>query len=120
MPRYTLHWVEPPVTLMSAHPTPCVVCVWPMQLSMSMLEIYNETIGDMLNRDDAKLAVREHPKEGVHVPGLTINTVSSAEAVVEIMGTGYRNRTTFATDMNEHSSRSHWYVLVDMTTAFCE
>jgi kinesin family protein C2/C3 len=41
------------------------------------------------------------------VPGLVMEPVKCRDDVVAIMKRGYKNRTTFATNMNEHSSRSH-------------
>ena len=84
------------------------------EVNITLLEIYNEEIRDMLrapSADAAKLQVKEG-KDGMYVPGLTEVPVNSAAEVLATMRQGYKNRTTFATDMNEHSSRSHWYVWV--------
>lgn len=43
----------------------------------------------------------------MHVPGLTIETIRSMEDVDALVETGKKNRSTFVTHMNEHSSRSH-------------
>lgn len=78
-------------------------------LSVTLLEIYNETIRDMLCDPKAppkKLVVRESA-EGMTVPGLTQVDVGSLQEVLDLIKHGYGNRTAFATDMNEHSSRSH-------------
>ena len=88
---------------------------WAYEISVSLLEIYNEDIRDMLGErgpdglpvSQGKLQVRESKEGGMHVPGLTLERVENAEDVLGIMGRGYKNRTTFATNMNEHSSRSH-------------
>jgi kinesin family protein C2/C3 len=86
---------------------------WAFSISVSLLEIYNEEILDMLAErgpDGASaggnLSVRE-TKEGMAVPGLVMEAVTCRDDVVAIMKRGYKNRTTFATNMNEHSSRSH-------------
>lgn len=76
-------------------------------ISASLLEIYNETIRDLMTKDkDKKLDVRQG-SDGVHVPDLTITEVHDMDGVNEVIDTGKKNRTTFATNMNEHSSRSH-------------
>jgi kinesin family protein C2/C3 len=86
-------------------------------ISVSMLEIYNEAINDMLAERPAagsggrggeatKVVLREGP-QGVFVQDLTVKPVEGLEDVLRLMKQGYRNRTTFATNMNEHSSRSH-------------
>lgn len=43
----------------------------------------------------------------MYVEGITKVPVDSPKEVLDIMTQGYRNRATFATNMNEHSSRSH-------------
>ena len=71
------------------------------------------------------LAVRQHPKTGFFVEGLTLTAVSSysevgaccaalpSHAQVERrMAQGTLNRTTASTLMNETSSRSHMVVLI--------
>jgi kinesin family member C2/C3 len=82
------------------------------EVTITLLEIYNEEIRDMLRSPSAepiKLSVKES-KDGMYVPGITEVPVNTSAEVLAIMRQGYKNRTTFATDMNEHSSRSHWCV----------
>lgn len=79
---------------------------------MSMLEIYNETVRDLLGQRDAKeglpkLEIRMLAEGEFDVPGLTLNEVNSMEEVVKHMMLGKQNRAVGAHDMNEHSSRSH-------------
>ena len=79
------------------------------EVSITLLEIYNEEIRDMLRAPGApktKLPVKEG-KEGMYVHGITTVPVHSRAEVLSIMKQGYKNRSTFATDMNAHSSRSH-------------
>lgn len=65
-----------------------------------------------------KLEIRKHPtattQNAVYVPGLTNVTVKSVEDVWELMERGARNRSQHATDMNEHSSRSHLILSVNV------
>jgi kinesin family protein C2/C3 len=79
-------------------------------LSLSMLEIYNETIRDLLDSSKAtnkdKLDIRQTP-EGNMVQGLTEIVITSYEQVRELMKQGQANRAVGSHDMNEHSSRSH-------------
>ncbi len=44
------------------------------------------------------------------MPGLRQEAVTSLEEVARVLQKGKQNRTTFATNMNEHSSRSHLVV----------
>lgn len=85
---------------------------WTFTLTLSMLEIYNETIHDLLNNNNGakmekeKLDVRQTP-EGNQVVGLTDVPITNMEQVKELMRQGQNNRAVGKHDMNEHSSRSH-------------
>ncbi|CAK0848334.1 unnamed protein product [Prorocentrum cordatum] len=89
---------------------------WKIELKCALVEIYNEEIRDLLadtskRRSGEKLQVRQG-KEGNFLPGLTQQTVASAEEVEELLATGSSNRQMAATDMNAHSSRSHLLVQI--------
>jgi kinesin family protein C2/C3 len=81
---------------------------WEYTVTFSTLEIYNETIRDLLDAtaDREKLDVRQTPN-GNSVPGLTEVQVTSAAQVLNLMSQGQSNRAVGSHDMNEHSSRSH-------------
>ncbi|XP_067052356.1 kinesin-like protein KIFC3 isoform X2 [Acropora muricata] len=80
---------------------------WQFTINVSVLEIYNEMLRDLLGEDPSqKLEIRKGPS-GLFVPGLTEKEVKTVEDVNEIFATGKTHRTTATTDMNEHSSRSH-------------
>eukprot|EP00899_Mesostigma_viride_P014669 jgi/Mesvir1/23202/Mv22665-RA.1 len=78
------------------------------EILASVLEIYNESIRDLLDKSNsnAKLEVRQTPT-GFWVPELIQKPVTSIKDVEKLMAIGKANRTTFTTNMNEHSSRSH-------------
>lgn len=77
-------------------------------IKVSILEIYNETLVDLLvGRSGAKLEVKPHPEGGTHVPELTVVPVTCMQDVQRLMDKGKANRSVGATCMNEHSSRSH-------------
>lgn len=90
---------------------------------VSYLEIYNERVRDLLRASTAKggqahtLKVREHPKEGPYVQGLTKHLVSDYGAIEAIMKQGNDLRTTASTNMNDTSSRSHAIFTVSYTQA---
>lgn len=73
----------------------------------SYLEIYNESITDLLDPSQTNLHVREDIKQGVFVEGLQEETVSSVKDMVALIGRGARNRHVGSTAMNKESSRSH-------------
>eukprot|EP00055_Hartaetosiga_balthica_P007617 m.26433 g.26433 ORF g.26433 m.26433 type:complete len:1233 (+) comp5858_c0_seq1:355-4053(+) len=74
----------------------------------SYLEIYNESVRDLLGTNhEEKLELKEHPERGVYVKGLTEHIVHDADEVLKIMALGSKNRSVGATLMNADSSRSH-------------
>ncbi|GAX80690.1 hypothetical protein CEUSTIGMA_g8125.t1 [Chlamydomonas eustigma] len=84
----------------------------------SILEIYNEQIFDLLlsgKEQDDKLDIKQGSDGCMHVPGLKVESVSSTVEVEALIGRGKSNRSTFATNMNEHSSRSHLVLSVYIT-----
>ncbi|KAG2439988.1 hypothetical protein HXX76_004106 [Chlamydomonas incerta] len=85
--------------------------------SASVLEIYNEQIYDLLMngaQDGDKLDVKQGP-DGMYVPGLKMEEVKDMAEVTAMISRGKSNRSTYATNMNEHSSRSHLVLSVYIT-----
>ncbi len=78
----------------------------------SYLQIYNEVISDLLKPDRASLQIRESPKRGVFVEGLSEWVVRSPQEVYNLIERGSMQRATGATRMNELSSRSHAVFIV--------
>ncbi|XP_017396044.1 chromosome-associated kinesin KIF4B [Cebus imitator] len=78
-------------------------------LKVSYLEIYNEEILDLLcpSREKAQIHIREDPKEGIKIVGLTEKTVLVALDTVSCLEQGNNSRTVASTAMNSQSSRSH-------------
>lgn len=80
------------------------------QVVVTMLEIYNEVIRDLLNPAANKaggLKVRSKPEIGVYVEGLTPVAVSNYPEIEKRMDEGTANRTVASTKMNATSSRAH-------------
>ncbi|RVE70293.1 hypothetical protein OJAV_G00062520 [Oryzias javanicus] len=74
----------------------------------SYLEIYQEEIRDLLSKDQSRrLELRERPDVGVHVKDLSSVVTNSVREIENVMNLGNQNRSVGATNMNEHSSRSH-------------
>uniref|UniRef100_G3NVW1 Kinesin-like protein n=2 Tax=Gasterosteus aculeatus aculeatus TaxID=481459 RepID=G3NVW1_GASAC len=81
----------------------------------SYLEIYLEEVLDLLdpNHGTARaLELRESPESGVYVRDLTSCVCKSIKEIEEVMNVGNQARAVGATDMNEHSSRSHALFLI--------
>lgn len=62
------------------------------------------------------LDIRQGPDNSVSVPGLQQMPVHSLQDVMSVFARGTSNRATSSTNLNEHSSRSHLIVQVDVTT----
>lgn len=74
----------------------------------SYLEIYQEEIRDLLHQDQSlRFELKEKPDTGVFVKDLSSSVCKNAEEIQQLMNLGNQNRTIGATNMNEHSSRSH-------------
>jgi len=79
--------------------------------SLSMLEIYNENLRDLFVADGPKLEIKRGPEE-VFVNNLKWIDVGSVQEVWRAMNIGSQNRSSGATSMNAHSSRSHLVVTI--------
>lgn len=83
-------------------------------VSISILEIYNESIVDLLagtaeegtGGSRSRWEIKQGP-QGMYVTDLTTVPVASLEEVVGLLAQGERCRAKAATNLNEHSSRSH-------------
>ena len=94
------------------------------EVSLSMLEIYNEKVRDLLNFQGLKntgkagLKVREHPKLGFYVDQLLNVPVNSYKEIDTRIQEGTRNRTVASTNMNATSSRAHTVVAITFKQKF--
>ncbi|XP_010570686.1 chromosome-associated kinesin KIF4A isoform X4 [Haliaeetus albicilla] len=83
---------------------------WEFVLKVSYLEIYNEDILDLLcpsRERSSPISIREDPKEGIKIVGLTERNVTCAQDTVSCLEQGNNSRTVASTAMNSQSSRSH-------------
>ncbi|KUF82511.1 Kinesin-2 [Phytophthora nicotianae] len=83
---------------------------WNYVTKVSFLEIYNESLKDLLatkRSSDDRLGIKKDAKGGVYVPGLTMVDVTAIDQVEVLMERASRARSVACTDMNAQSSRSH-------------
>jgi len=83
---------------------------WEYTMEGQMLEIYNETINDLLGKGefDKKKHEIKHDKTGrTTVTDVNVISLSSAHQVRSLLALAQSRRTVAATLMNERSSRSH-------------
>jgi kinesin family protein 18/19 len=76
-------------------------------VSISYMEIYNETIRDLLVDNSPALELREDTKEGVVVAGLSRHCPTSPLHVLQMLHRGNLRRAQSPTEANQTSSRSH-------------
>jgi len=92
-------------------------------IQVSMLEIYNDAVRDLLrNKGDVAAALDvsgmgpgQLPPDAERVPGLTWRPVSCMQEVLTALKDGSQNRKTCATKMNSSSSRSHALLSIRMS-----
>lgn len=76
-------------------------------LRVSMVEIYNEVVRDLLNPKATRLQVYNDRQRGVIIQGVKEEIVTSPDRVWELLDTGFGNRAVGSTGLNAESSRSH-------------
>ncbi|KAH7910196.1 P-loop containing nucleoside triphosphate hydrolase protein [Hygrophoropsis aurantiaca] len=82
---------------------------WEYKMEGQFLEIYNETINDLLGKGefDKKKHEIKHDKSGTRVTDVNVVSLQSPSEVRSILKVANSRRTVAATLMNERSSRSH-------------
>ena len=98
---------------------------------LSMCEIYNEKLHDLLSAPAADtdkpqatprhvdLSIKEDPSpggRGIFVDGLSESVANQVEALLRLIAEGQARRAVGRTNMNDHSSRSHMVVTLRVDT----
>lgn len=88
-----------------------------IDVSLSYLEIYNETIRDLMHPDNGGklLTLREDANKRINVSNLTSHKPQSVEDVMDMIIIGNKNRTSSPTEANATSSRSHAVLQINVT-----
>ncbi|KAF9689432.1 hypothetical protein SADUNF_Sadunf01G0091600 [Salix dunnii] len=82
-------------------------------VSMSYLQLYMETIQDLLNPSNDNISIVEDPKSGdVSLPGATLVEIRNQQSFVELLRLGEAHRFAANTKLNAESSRSHAILMV--------
>ncbi|XP_062327883.1 kinesin-like protein KIFC3 isoform X4 [Osmerus eperlanus] len=95
---------------------------WDYKITVSMVEIYNETLRNLLGENPSeKLDIKMNPDGSgqLYVPGLTEFIVQSPEDINKVFELGHMNRATACTNLNEHSSRSHALLIITVAGFNC-
>ncbi|KAH7669081.1 Plus-end-directed kinesin ATPase protein [Dioscorea alata] len=82
-------------------------------VSVSYMQLYMETIQDLLVPTNDNIAIVEDPKTGdVSVPGATIVEIRDQSSFLELLRLGEAHRFAANTKLNTESSRSHAILMV--------
>ncbi|GAB4834263.1 hypothetical protein Ancab_032529 [Ancistrocladus abbreviatus] len=82
-------------------------------VSVSYLQLYMETVQDLLDPNNDGVTIMEDPKTGdVSLPGASLIEISDQRSFVELLRVGEANRFAANTKMNTESSRSHAILMV--------
>ncbi|WCJ32014.1 Kinesin-like protein KIN-14R [Euphorbia peplus] len=78
-------------------------------LSVSVLEVYNEQIRDLLatSPSSKKLEIKQSSEGSHHIPGIVEARVDNLREVWNVLQAGSNARAVGSNNVNEHSSRSH-------------
>lgn len=71
-----------------------------LQMKFSFLEIYNETIIDLLNPKEANIEIREHHSRGIYLQNLTEKVITTKDEAEELFKIGESNRKFAETSQN--------------------
>lgn len=95
---------------------------WKYEMQVTMLEIYNETIRDLLapsrpslDASRAQYAIKHDAHGNTYVSDLTIVDVHSSKEVSYLLERASQSRSVGKTHMNEQSSRSHFVFTLRIT-----
>uniref|UniRef100_A0A1J3HJG7 Kinesin-like protein n=1 Tax=Noccaea caerulescens TaxID=107243 RepID=A0A1J3HJG7_NOCCA len=84
-------------------------------ISVSYLQLYMETVQDLLDPANDNIAIVEDPKSGdVSLPGATLVEIRDQQSFLELLQLGEAHRFAANTKLNTESSRSHAILMVNV------
>ncbi|CAN4110052.1 unnamed protein product [Withania somnifera] len=89
-------------------------------LKFSALEIYNETVVDLLNRESGPLRLLDDPEKGISVEKLVEEIVKDGQHLRTLIGTCEAQRQVGETSLNDKSSRSHQIIKLTVESSIRE
>ena len=102
-----------------------------LKLKTCVMELYQEQIIDLLLQNDKndknknnnnnnvpELKIKEDPKKGMYIQGITEMEVKTAKEAKDLILTGLKSRHVAATEMNAESSRSHLLFSIFVSTSY--
>lgn len=89
---------------------------WYFQFTMSVYEVYNESIVDLLKIKNLDTGLKTNANTGMfHIPGLTKIRLDTPSELTRVLSEASRNRAVSSTNCNEQSSRSHLIVSIQVS-----
>ena len=82
---------------------------------VSMVEIYNERIKDLIDPTKDNLRIQNKAGKGVYLQDVHQEHINSEDQIYSLMRVGNSNRAISATNMNAESSRSHSIFILTIT-----
>ncbi|KAB1996333.1 hypothetical protein ES319_D13G223700v1 [Gossypium barbadense] len=89
-------------------------------LKLSAMEIYNETVVDLLNRDSGCLRLLDDPEKGTIVEKLVEEVVKDSQHLKHLIGICEAQRQVGETALNDKSSRSHQIIRLTIESSLRE
>ncbi|PON66062.1 Kinesin-like protein [Parasponia andersonii] len=89
-------------------------------LKLSALEIYNETVIDLLNRESGSLRLLDDPERGTVVEKLVEEVVKDSQHLRHLINIYEAQRQVGETALNDKSSRSHQIIRLTIESSFRE
>ncbi|CAI9765987.1 unnamed protein product [Fraxinus pennsylvanica] len=89
-------------------------------LKFSALEIYNETVVDLLNRESGPLRLLDDPEKGTIVEKLIEEVVKDDQHLRHLISICEANRQVGETSLNDKSSRSHQIIRLTIQSSLRE
>ncbi|KAG2404436.1 Kinesin-like protein [Vigna angularis] len=90
-------------------------------VTVSYLQLYMETLQDLLNPVNDNIPIVEDPRSGdVSMPGATLVEITDQHSFLELLRVGEANRIAANTKLNTESSRSHAILMVHIKRSVLE
>ncbi|KAJ1413651.1 P-loop containing nucleoside triphosphate hydrolase [Sesbania bispinosa] len=90
-------------------------------VTVSYLQLYMETLHDLLNPANDNIPIVEDPRTGdVSLPGATLVEIRNQQSFLELLKVGEANRVAANTKLNTESSRSHAILTVNVKRSVME
>ena len=83
-------------------------------LKTSMLEIYKDSLLDLLGNKSSNLKIKECSNKGIYVQGLSCVCVTNTKELLDVVAVGEEFRSVACTKINKFSSRSHLLLILEV------